>query len=110
MGPSILAAAITTAAAAIVMSFAKIVFFRKFSTILLYSIVMGLFGSMSVLLALTDVFGPAEPTAFADYLAGAVFGGKKKPFVEVETSKQMLDPSPTETYRGKFIGYDESYA
>jgi predicted RND superfamily exporter protein len=109
MGPSILAAAITTIAAAVVMKFARIVFFQKFATILLYALVMALFGSMTVFLVLTDVFGPADPTAFADYLTGAVLG-KQKSVQGAHISKQVLDPSPTQTYRGKLIGHDESYA
>jgi hypothetical protein len=109
MGPSILAAAITTIAAAIVMKFANIVFFRKFATILLYTLVMALFGSMTVFLVLTDIFGPANPTAFADYLTRAV-SGKPKAVAGAHTSKLSPDPPPTQTYRGKLIGDNETYA
>lgn len=60
MGPSILAAGFTTIAASVVMLFAEIVFFRRFALILLYSIIVGLVGSLSVFVVLLDIFGPSN--------------------------------------------------
>lgn len=66
MGPSILAAAITTIAAAIVMMFAQISFFRRFALILLYTLSVGLIASMVLFFVLSDTFGPSEPTKLID--------------------------------------------
>lgn len=66
MGPSILAAALTTFAAAIVMLFCRVVFFTKFAMILLMTILHATVGSFVVYLVLSDLFGPAEPTKFVD--------------------------------------------
>lgn len=66
MGPSILAAAFTTFAAAIVMLFCTVTFFTKFALILLMTILHATFGSFVVYLVLTDSFGPSEPTKFFD--------------------------------------------
>jgi predicted RND superfamily exporter protein len=60
MGPSILAAGFTTIAGAVVMLFAEIVFFRRFALIFLYSISVGLVGSLSVFVVLLDFFGPSS--------------------------------------------------
>lgn len=68
MGPSILAAAATTFAAAIVMLFCKVVFFTKFAMILLMTILHATIGSFVVYIVLNDIFGPAEPTRFIDQL------------------------------------------
>jgi predicted RND superfamily exporter protein len=68
MGPSILAAAATTFAAAIVMLFCKVVFFTKFAMILLMTILHATVGSFVVYIVLNDIFGPAEPTKFVDQL------------------------------------------
>jgi predicted RND superfamily exporter protein len=66
MGPSVIAAAVTTIGAAAVMMFTKIVFFQRFAVILFYSLMMGLVGSVFVFLVITDIFGPAEPTVCVD--------------------------------------------
>lgn len=66
MGPSILAAAFTTMCAAFVMYFTVIVFFQKFATILLFTVVMATVGAMVVFLTLTDTLGPSHPTVFVD--------------------------------------------
>lgn len=59
MSPSILAAALTTIAAAILLLFASIKFFFMFGSILVCSLTSGLIGSMFIFLVLVDVFGPA---------------------------------------------------
>jgi 5-methyltetrahydrofolate--homocysteine methyltransferase len=74
MGPSILAAAATTFAAAVVMLFCKVVFFTKFAMILLMTILHATIGSFVVYIVLNDIFGPAEPTKFIDRLVAC---GKK---------------------------------
>lgn len=68
MGPSILAAAFTTIAAASVMLFCEITFNRKFAIILFMTIMYATLGSFIVFLVLTDSFGPSEPTKFIDSL------------------------------------------
>merc|ERR1712232_856760 len=66
MGPSILAASFTTLAAAVVMLFCQVTFFRKFALILLMTIVHATIGSFVVYLVFTDSSGPTEPTKFVD--------------------------------------------
>ena len=81
MGPSILAAAFTTFAAATVMLFCKVTFFTKFALILLMTILHATAGSFVVYLVLTDCFGPSEPTKFVDSLFKMCIGkheGKKQ--------------------------------
>jgi len=68
LGPSILAAAITTMAGALIMMFCVITFFTKFATILLFTIVQSLIGSFVVFLIMADTLGPASPTYLADKL------------------------------------------
>jgi 5-methyltetrahydrofolate--homocysteine methyltransferase len=62
MGPSILAAAMTTFSAAIVMIFCTLKFFTLFSEMLLLTITHAIIGSFIVYLVLCETFGPAEPT------------------------------------------------
>lgn len=66
MGPSILAAALTTFSASIIMLFCQVVFFTKFALILSMTILHATIGSFIVYLVLTDCFGPSEPTKFID--------------------------------------------
>lgn len=68
MGPSILAAAFTTIAAAVIMLFTVITFFQKFATILCYTVSMATVGALVVFLTLADTFGPSEPTVAVDSL------------------------------------------
>ncbi|CAB9509808.1 dispatched homolog 1 [Seminavis robusta] len=70
MGPSILAAAVTTIAGAAVMLFCIITFFTKFATILFFTIIQSILGSFVVFLVLADTLGPATPTYMADKLCG----------------------------------------
>ena len=58
MGPSILAAAFTTFAAATVMLFCKVTIFTKFALILLMTILHATLGSFVVYIVLADSFGP----------------------------------------------------
>lgn len=81
MGPSILAAAFTTICAAFVMYFTTIVFFQKFATILLYTVIMATAGALIIFIALTDTLGPSQPTVFVDSLVErfrSVFCCRKK--------------------------------
>lgn len=66
MGPSILAAAVTTLSSALVMLFCKVVFFTKFAVILLMAVVHATIGSFVIYLVLGNLFGPSEPTKFID--------------------------------------------
>merc|ERR1712232_33429 len=68
MGPSILAAAFTTLAAATVMLFTVITFFQKFALILFLTIIFATVGTFVVFLALTDCVGPKNPTYLFDKL------------------------------------------
>ena len=72
MGPSILAAAATTLAAAIVMMFCKVVVFKKFSQILMVTILHATIGSFVVFVVLNDTFGPSEPTKLIDSLVARI--------------------------------------
>lgn len=64
MGPSILASAFTTVSAAIIMLFTSLIFFVKFATILLSTIVQTTVASFFVFLVIADIFGPSEPASF----------------------------------------------
>ena len=68
MGPSILAAAFTTFAAAVVMLFCQILFFTKFALILLMTILHATLASFVFYIALTDSIGPSEPTKLIDVI------------------------------------------
>jgi len=69
MGPSILAAAVTTFSAAIAMLFCQVTFFTKFALILLMTILHATVGSFVVYLVCTVTFGPSEPTRLIDSVA-----------------------------------------
>ena len=80
MGPSILAAAFTTIAAATIMLFTVITFFEKFAVVLFLTIVLATVGSFIVFLSLADCVGPSKPTAFVDMVLAkmkACCGDKK---------------------------------
>jgi len=66
MGPSILAAAVTTFAAALIMLFCQVAFFTKFASILFMTMLHSTIGTFVGFLVLTDIFGPANPTKFVD--------------------------------------------
>eukprot|EP00538_Stauroneis_constricta_P012591 CAMPEP_0119547884 /NCGR_PEP_ID=MMETSP1352-20130426/1904_1 /TAXON_ID=265584 /ORGANISM="Stauroneis constricta, Strain CCMP1120" /LENGTH=1198 /DNA_ID=CAMNT_0007592951 /DNA_START=90 /DNA_END=3686 /DNA_ORIENTATION=- len=69
MGPSILAAAVTTIASATIMLFTVIIFFQKFALILFLTVIQATIGSFVVFLTMTDTIGPNQPTYLADHLA-----------------------------------------
>jgi 5-methyltetrahydrofolate--homocysteine methyltransferase len=62
MGPSILAAALTTFFAATCMMFTVITFFTKFGVVLFLTILQAVVGSFAVFLTITDTLGPSHPT------------------------------------------------
>ena len=68
MGPSILAAAFTTFAAAMVMLFTIITFFEKFAVILFLTIAQSTVGSFVVFLVMVDCIGPSDPTHLMDQM------------------------------------------
>jgi len=76
MGPSILAAGLTTIAAAIIMLFTVINFFQKFALILFMTIIQATVGSFIVFLTLTDCIGPSNPTYLVDLAKEKLFGRK----------------------------------
>jgi len=69
LGPSILAAAFTTAASATIMLFTTILFFRLFATIMLFTIIQSTVGSFVVFLSLTETMGPSNPTFVFDWIS-----------------------------------------
>jgi len=110
MGPSILAAALTTVAAACVMLFCSTPFFTKFATILLVTILYATVGSFIFFVVLVDLFGPAEPTKLFDACWNRITGKKKdeetekngSPGVGASTRASMGRASVKRTY-----GFDE---
>jgi hypothetical protein len=68
MGPSILAAAFTTIASAIIMLFTVISFFQKFALILCFTVIQATIGSFIVFLTMTICIGPSQPTHLVDTL------------------------------------------
>merc|ERR1712232_621018 len=73
MGPSILAAAITTVSAAIIMLFAEISFFTKFATVLFMTILHSSIAGFVIFLVLSDCFGPSQPTKLFDKICKTLF-------------------------------------
>ena len=74
MGPSILAAAFTTFAAAMVMLGTVITFFEKFSIILFLTIFQSTIGSFVVFLVMVDCIGPSDPTHVVDQMLSRCYG------------------------------------
>ena len=68
MGPSILAAALTTFLAAALMLFTVITFFEKFAVVLFLTVLQATIGSFVVFLSMTDTVGPSNPTFLYDKL------------------------------------------
>lgn len=100
MGPSILAAAFTTLAAAVIMLFTVISFFVKFAVILLATVVQATLGSFIVFVALADTFGPSDPTYLVDKMLAKCTGKdyqedlstqKKSKDVDREIAQQSSD-------------------
>jgi len=109
MGPSILAAAATTVAAACVMLFCSTPFFTKFATILLVTMLYSTIGSFIFYVVLVDLFGPAEPTKLFDLCWNRITGKKKDE--ETEESNSPVSAS-TRTQMGRSsvkrtYGFDE---
>lgn len=77
MGPSILAAAVTTMAGAAIMMFCLITFFTKFAMVLFFTIVQSCLGAFVFFLALTDSIGPTQPTYLVDALVERCFGSEE---------------------------------
>jgi 5-methyltetrahydrofolate--homocysteine methyltransferase len=108
MGPSILAAGVTTIAAAIIMLFTIISFFQKFALILFMTIIQATIGSFIVFLTLTDCFGPSNPTVFVDKGIAVILGkfGVQKPATERLSTSSDLGLTATDEERagGKIEG------
>jgi len=68
MGPSILAAALTTFTSAVFMLFCEMKFFSLFATMLLLTITYAVIASMIYYIVLADLFGPSEPTKGVDWI------------------------------------------
>ena len=93
MGPSILAAAFTTVCAAAIMLFTVVTFFRRFATILFYTIIQATVGSFIVYLTLSDTIGPSQPTYIFDWVRDKIRGGntKHKALVEDDSDYTSSD-------------------
>lgn len=85
MGPSILAAAFTTMAGAMIMLFCYITFFTKFAYVLFFAIVQATIGSFVFFLTLTDCIGPVEPQHMADRLMEQCRGDAPETVVAAST-------------------------
>ncbi|CAB9514430.1 dispatched homolog 1 [Seminavis robusta] len=106
MGPSILAAAFTTLAGAMVMLFCVITFFTKFAMVLFFTIIQATIGSFVVFLTLTDCIGPREPTSTADRLIATCVGTSKTPSspdTSVGKPSEADDIEITETARSATV-------
>ncbi|GAX18141.1 hypothetical protein FisN_25Hh123 [Fistulifera solaris] len=91
MGPSILAAAFTTVAAAVIMLFTSLIFFVKFATILLSTIIQTTVASFLVFLVIADVFGPSKPASFVQALWSMVKGAEEaSKSVDEESSRLSI--------------------
>merc|ERR1712014_196160 len=89
MGPSILAAALTTFSAAAIMFACKVLFFTKFAMILFQTMLHSTIGIFVVFLVLTDVLGPTNPTRFVDSLLSKC---RSKPDSSSATDKSVMPP------------------
>lgn len=70
LGPSVLAAGLTTLAGAVMMLFTIVYFFRIFAIVLFFAIIQAIVGSFVVFLVFTDCMGPSNPTYLYDKLLG----------------------------------------
>jgi uncharacterized membrane protein len=77
MGRSILAASITTVAAAIIMIFTIIVFFQKFAYVLFFSIIQATAAVFIFFCTNADCLGPSNPTYLFDSIVSCIFCHKK---------------------------------
>ena len=64
MGPSILAAAFTTFASSVIMTFTQILFFSRFAYVLLFTITNSMLGAFIVFCTVTNCAGPSNPGVF----------------------------------------------
>jgi hypothetical protein len=90
MGPSILAAAFTTFASAMVMLFTEVSFFQKFAIILFMTVLNSTAGSFVVFIVLADCIGPSRPTKFVDSILAKL--GLRK---EVDSTGRAVDKYST---------------
>ena len=102
MGPSILAAAFTTFAAAIAMLFCTVTFFTKFALILLMTILHATIGSFVVYLVLTDCFGPSKPTQLFDSIIQRTCLGKKE-----DSRENEINNNPVYDDVNKVLSYED---
>lgn len=85
MGPSILAAAITTFVASLFMVFCKMNFFSMFGTVLLLTILHATVGTFVIYLLLCILFGPAHPASF---LTSLLTCGRRSPSIDPSSNVQ----------------------
>lgn len=103
MGPSILAAAATTIASAMVMMFTTISFFQKFGIILFATVGQATLGSFVVFLVLTDSFGPSHPTFLFDWVSERLFGKDEKH----DDGKKDTEGDNVKRNRAKTYSFDD---
>jgi len=102
MGPSILAAGLTTVAAAIIMLFTVINFFQKFALILFMTIIQATVGSFIVFLTLTDCVGPSNPTYYVNTFI-AIMGFGKKTEDEDDSDDDSVSPRKSKRNRSDLL-------
>ena len=111
MGPSILAAAFTTLAGAMVMLFCVITFFQKFAIVLFFTIVQATIGSFVVFLALADTLGPSQPTYMADRLVEkCVPSSSAAADKKAQKSASGISSSANDQTKTEISGRDEDVA
>jgi len=93
MGPSILAAAFTSIAGAMIMLFTTITFFQKFALVLFLTIIHATVGSFIVFLSMAVCLGPSQPTYFSDRIFEAC---TDKPPAAVQGDNDAIDDVPKE--------------
>lgn len=102
MGPSILAAGFTTLAAATIMMFTVILFFRLFAMVLFFTMFQGTIGSFIVFLTLTDCIGPSNPTYVWDSMV-AKLRGEEMRVVETVPGDERIRTSSNGGYETQTV-------
>lgn len=104
MGPSILAAAVTTIGAATIMLFTVVSFFQQFATILFFTIIQATVGSFVVFTAFADCIGPSHPTALFDkYLNCCGNNDTENSEKTVDAATKELDDNPPSAEMDKVV-------
>jgi hypothetical protein len=92
LGPSMLAAGVTTLAGAAIMLFTEIYFWKLFAFVLFFTIIQAMIGSFVVFLVLADCIGPSNPTFLVDWTVSkyAKHCKQKEPAPKVKSGSKEL--------------------